>query len=686
MPDTGISLLPLPANALLNPSDPSCETVPRLVDGIRYKYTVVSRIENPDGSLFEHETDPEYSTQDNSPPTQVVITGFSVGEQGRVTLRWQNSSDTISPLDAYRIMRFEEGKDAAFREVKIVPFQAVRIDKPLNYVVKENFRVGDALYLDSLVTATEVPDIIDGAYMISTAMRDRWNESADFLQFRVGVESDIYVAYDNRRLLNGKFPDWLREPHFGPTNQSLESESTKKRLRLHESAAPLPGGTLVTLGGNFSEGTRLETDTPMYVVFVVPREKTPEETSGEITFADDLLGQNSDLDQHTFRYRIDAVDAVGNEAQGAVSSPVIIDFKGRCRPEFEMWSVPETEPRRFGRGTTNTVGLKDPGLNAECDGFRATDSVRFQAMRDAARFFDPGLRQPADSGLVFFDSGWLAVNGPDDLTYTFNFGVSADSVDGHTFFYRAQSKDIYGNESAWSDTVDAIQDALPPGDIGNLSVIPVVSPDCKTANINVSWDAASDRNGSGVSKYQVFRRFDDELDFARIGEVVATETSFRDTPALDSSKVACYRIGSVDNLGFVHNIAQSNWEKCARVQIGPIVNPDTTTGELVVCGNVTGTNRDTVTVRIDGNRDGVLKYTLTVNERRMTIRDPSVRKVRVALSQGDGLYKISAQAEYVTGFFNLLRHVANCPQGHAACPCSKLGCKARSGSHGQHHS
>ncbi len=648
-PDTPTNLLRLPANALLNLSEPSCETVPRLVDGIRYKYTVVSRIENPDGSLVEHKTEPEYSTQDNTPPTQVVVSGFSVDEQGWVTLRWQNSSDTISPLDAYRILRFEEGKDATFREIEVVPFQAVRIVTPLNYVVKENFKAGDALYLDSLVTATRVPDSIDGAYMIRPVMRDRWNESADFLQFRIGVESDIYIAYDNRRLLNGKFPDWLREPHFSPTNKSLESESTKERLRLHESAAPLPGGTLVTLGGNFSEGTRLETDTPMYIVFVVPREETPEETSGEITFADDLLTQNPDLDQHTFRYRIDAIDVAGNEARGAVSSPVIVDFKGRCRPEFKMWSVPETQPRRFGRGTTNTVELKDPGLNAECDGFRATDFVRFQAVRDAARFFDPDLRQPADSGLVFFDSGWLAVNGPDDLTYAFNFGVSADSVDGRTFFYRAQSKDIYGNESAWSDTVDAIQDALPPGDIRNLSVAPVVSPDCKTATVDVCWDAASDRDGSGVAKYQVFRRFEDEPDFAPIGEVLAMETCFRDTPALDSSKVAFYKVGSVDSLDFVHEITQSKWDESARVPIGPIVQPDATTGELVVCGNVTGTNRDTVTIRIDGNRDGVLKYFLTVNGHRTTIRDISRRRFPVALTGGDGLYKITAQAEYESG-------------------------------------
>ncbi|MCG8603637.1 hypothetical protein MJD09_01375, partial [bacterium] len=639
-PLTTIDMRKLAPSALdLTTTDLDRQIVENLSNGVRYDYWVKATL--PDG-VSTLTSDRVHSIQDNTPSPSVAPFDFSVSQHAEVTLRWPVLGDEISFIERYQIFRRQaRPEESDFVEVASLPFFPVSDISPQNYypVAAEK---GGAIYTDAEGTILSVPEELDWSMLIRTSVDDRWNMEEEFLRFELLAESHVYVAID--RDIKPQ-PNWLKDRFTKRfVSPDLILKTTAGNFRVFKSREPLPTGT-VTLGGNFAEGSGINHSEPsMYLVFVKPVGKVlPYASKGEVTFVD-ALGESDDL--KTFQYRIDAIDAAGNVADGVPSPPIILDLHGKCKPKITDWFVFENQAgEQFGEGLSNQICIDDPDLDLECARFRESDSLRFQAVRDSVKFFDSHL--PEDEGLRFFDSGWLPT---DSLCYTFRFGSEdgdLNFVNGHNYIYRVRAKDFHGNLSAWSDTVSAIQDVFPPGDIRNLACEPRIFEECTDGIMKVSWDPAFD-DPSGVASYQVYRKIEEE-DFQLIGVVDDSVTMFADTLGhIRRPAVVHYKVGSTDNLGHVRDIEDSDLEIWKRAPIGPILRPDSL--DVVSCPGFLGTSLDTVRIILAGDSTDVLKYIVTVqgpeSAKEFFIRDTSIDTVAIPLNEGDGTYWITARAEY----------------------------------------
>ena len=375
-------------------------------------------------------------------------------------------------------------------------------------------------------------------------------------------------------------------------------------------------------------------------IFTVPaidgnNEETPYDTI-------DFLGGSTGLEEGlTYYYMARPVDTVGNRGWGLVTNGVIPDSTAPCRPEQRV----DFDYRLFifsaayARGVENRVWAR-----SNCPGDQTADYIRFQVVRDSAKFFDS--EWPTE-GLDIFHSGWLAYSG-DSLGYPFNFlPPNGDTafVNGHQYLYRAQARDEVGNVSQWSYLDSAWQDAFPPVDIGNLTVRPLEMDDDEAPMMKVIWEPAIDHL-SGLKEYHVYRRIGDD-EYSRIA--ATTDTFYIDTRAgLDVREPVCYRIGSEDNVGNIRDYTQTYWEECVRPHIGPHIS----LGCTAVIDDQCYTNRDSVAVIwSDYDRENVISLEVVCSACPDSVyfqSDPDRDSLVIPLGP-DGEYLIKARAHFNDG-------------------------------------
>lgn len=534
----------------------TCRIADEQRHGMTYRYVVQTTGFDENGNTVLFESEPEFSRHDSREPDSVRVRSFFTAPNLDVRLDWDNVDDTGSFVDKYQIIRevdWPPAGDVGIARVEIVgvqPFYPITDIDPPNYypvVARDNV----SLYSDAeSVRIVDIPRQVRGSVMIRTAFRDRWNESKEFLKFWLGEPATIYVAYDR----NSTTPEWLES--FNKLSDVKLRTTTHPNGKLQLWYAKYASGDTVKLGGNFASGSELKRSTVMYVAFVQPDEpdKVPYSSDGPLGFTDTL--SNLNLQQRLrFKYIIDTFDAAGNIAHGPPSRPVAIDPKGECRPEIVAWSDTVVNEQHFSRGNSNEICIKEPALDSDCESFRRTDSLRFQAVRDSLKLFE--LSDFNDT--TFFDSGWIGRDqlrpaADTALCFTFDLlpaGHGPQFVDGHIYHYRVMAKDKNGNLSAWSDTVAARQDNRPPGAIDNFNVASDVRNACRDAVMELNWDAASDRGGSGVAGCTIYRRVvgldDDFIPFDTVGANVTTYIDVLDE--LSESRQVLYKVGCFDTFG-----------------------------------------------------------------------------------------------------------------------------------------
>jgi hypothetical protein len=635
-------------NQLTSSSD--CQVIENLEDGVRYGYFLRSTFLR-DGEFLTLMSDTVYSTQDHLPPPSPALNDFVVDAAGNVTLRWRQPADAVGYVDNYILYR-KPAVASDFVVIDSLPVFPVSDISPQNYF-PVRASTDRSIYLDQDVKLLNVSRVIEGSAMIQTAQRDAWIETDGFLTFRLTRPSTVYIAYDKRTVK----PKWLEDSFRSTRIDVRTTKNPESLLRLWESREVYQPG-VVSLGGNFAEVRGFPFDAPdMCVVFIQPIDTSlPYALDGLVNYTD-ALGIENDL--QSFQYRIDAVDAAGNVSNGQDSPIVILDLAGRCRPNITGWFGFENSPgERFGKGTTNTICIQDPGTQAECSGFRGTDSLRFQAARGNSDLFE--VHRPEDGGTIFFDSGWLAIHDlPKPFCYSFNLlpaGRDANFVNGQNYHYRVQAKDVHGNLSAWSDTVSAIQDAFPPEDIRNLQAVQQFFPGNENGCISLSWQAAVDPI-SGVGLYYVYRS-NDGVSFSLIDSTLAHETSYCDSLSrIGANRVVHYKVTAADRVGNLRRLDDSDQSISLRGLVGPRI--EFSDSGIIECPpGSQAVKKDSVSMRwLDFDNTGVAKYEVEITDaagQKSTIEaTPVATGADVPLAGGDGSYTLRVRAIYGDGRFTI---------------------------------
>ncbi len=654
--------LPIPKSepkqlySLSTNDDVESDVVEQLSSGTLYGYFVKSTISVGQG-LTSLLSDTVFSTQDNSPPSNVDVQSFSVDSEGSVTLRWLPATDDISYIDKYVVLRKNlNDPPGSFQLADTLNVFPVSRISPANYfpVRAEN---RETLYIDSGVKIKYLPELVQGSTLVKTSGKDRWNQQEKFLSFTLNVPSRIYIAMDPRI---EHVPFWVDASfNFVPVRQVKTDRADGRGLDLFESKNVFPAGK-VTFGGNFAEGAIFRDFADlMYVVFVKPEHDIlPFASKSGVVFVDSLSEENN---LKSFLYKIETMDAAGNLSEGNDFGPVILDLHRRCRPIVTHWfDFENSQQQHFARGTTGKIVVQDPQTVAACDGFRSTDSLRFQAVRENVALFSNARQE--DTGVHFFDSGWISIHDlVNPFTYQFHLlpnGKDVNFVNGKTYFYRVRGKDVHGNVSAWSDTVHAVQDAFPPQDISQLTAENEAFENGSDGCIRLRWLPAADPV-SGVKQYVIFRSADAGASFTRIDSVPGTQLTFCDTLSqLAGNDVFQYRIGSTDGVGNIFEFAQSSWEVNIRALRGPTIQP--AANSVIRCSNgLTGVTNDSLLIAWPNfNTSGVSRYEIHIEGPASqtlvkTVNDAQATSFLCPLTFGDGFYHIRVRAFYMNGDITL---------------------------------
>ncbi|GBE27564.1 hypothetical protein BMS3Bbin03_01492 [bacterium BMS3Bbin03] len=282
----------------------------------------------------------------------------------------------------------------------------------------------------------------------------------------------------------------------------------------------------------------------------------------------------------SFAYQVRAVDAVGNEAFGEFSGPMVklpipeitawYDFS---RPDFSWTDF-------YKKGVENIISVKDTRPGNENQILYPPDSIRFQAVRDSLKYFP--IRW--DPGKQFFESryeengkttAWIPLSyfPNDSIKYTFdlsnNGGNDGNYINHHQYHFRVQFKDHFGNYSAWSDTVWERQDVFPPDDIDLQMIKPVVQGDT-AGYMSITWNKPQD-SVTGVAYYFVYRKIGANGAYALID--TTSQITYHDSfDSVGTNQVIYYKVGSVDYVGNQRPMDQIKDEESARCLIGPILN------------------------------------------------------------------------------------------------------------------
>jgi len=472
-------------------------------------------------------------------------------------------------------------------------------------------KLKENLFIDSNIKIQTLPEELVGSTLIKTSIKDRWNQEDSFLTFNLLVPSYIYIAID---LYFNEVPDWLDEDFdFIVLKQIVTDPQSQRGFMLFKSKNIFQPGK-VNLGGNFANGSiSPPIELMMYTVFVKPVDHILPYVSGDTVTYKDFLGFENDL--NTFQYQIETIDAVGNISRGIESTPIILDLSGHCKPNITKWYNYENDShQRFAKGQIKQVSIQNPHLIPQCSNFRATDSLRFQAVREEIVLFDQANK--VDVKGRFFDSGWLSV---DDLQepFSYKFNLLPETkdlnfVNGKKYYYRVRAKDVFNNYSVWSDTVSAIQDVFPPGDINNLTAETEVIENIGDGCIRLNWNHAEDPV-SGIFKYIIYRSEDQGNSFVGVDSLPGSQNTFCDAFSnLNDNKVFYYRVGSMDGVGNIFDFRNSNWEVAIRALKGPVISAPKS--DLIECKNgLVGITNDSILVEWqEFNPDGVNGYEIHI--------------------------------------------------------------------------
>ncbi|MFQ5864178.1 MAG: lamin tail domain-containing protein [bacterium] len=623
--------------------DTVCQTIQNLTENISYGYFVQATLIE-ENKFVELTSDTVFTIQDNSPPAPVRIDSLWINAEGHVTLAWSKSvRDDISFIELYRVFRKESGEDGFQQIFEVTPLVVTDI-VPVNYFASP-LAVGDIFYLDRSVKILSIPPELEGLTWIRTSSKDKWNMSDEFLSFTASDSVRVYLAYDSgARTL----PEWLRE--FSNEQKTIRFSDLPREFDLYFKVFP-PGR--ITLGGNHGPGADFEDRVPnMYAVLVgsIPKE-IENHIDGFYTYVDTL---DESSNGRSLVYKVTAVDAVGNIGEGSESPPITIDYTPPCIPEITEWFVfiDSASGEKYGKELVNTVCIREPSLDPDCQGLFSTDSLQYEAVRDSLKFFDQ--RRPEDVGVRYFNSGWLPL---DSLCHIFGL-LPADQdpnfVNGHEYFYRVRAQDSNGNVSDWSKIESSVQDVFPPSDIKNLIGETKFFANGEDGCIELNWNPAHDPI-SGVASYIIYRSDDGGTTFSAIDTISWQQTTFSDTLSkIGENRIVHYKIGVSDRVGNVRSFGDTGFEESIRALVGPVINADTT--QTVMCNTGTlGITSDNLTVQWpDFNNTDVAGYAVEIlrpdaAKILKVINDPDAKSIDCPLEGGDGLYTIRVQAFYANG-------------------------------------
>ena len=610
-----------PSTAGFSSTDTVSQIVEDLQHGKRYQYYIRSTLKS--GDMVASDT--VYSTQDNDFPGTVTLSETDFDLNGMVILRWNlQDGDEGSFVDRFQVLR-KRASEGEFTPIDTIPARFAMDLEPQS-AYPDFIQAGEPYYPDRPdITLESVPAELQHAAWIRQEYDQRWNMKDQALSWISKDSVRVYIAFDANA---ESLPQWMQS--YGDAGANITFTNLSRELKLYSRDY---GPGRISLGGNYAGGAEFPAlDPMMYAVLVEPLSPEVQQFRfGEYFYRDASL---IDPNGKRYVYKVRAVDAAGNVGEGIPSGELLIDLTPPCIPEFEDWFVfqdPLTG-QKYGRDMANQLCIIDPADLQLCDGLATVDSIQFQVARDSARYFTP--EDDVDRTGLFFDSGWVP-----DYCYTVDFveylqQVSlADSnfVNGHNYLYRVRAKDIHGNMSSWSDTVSAIQDVFPPGDVSNFTGItsgPV---------IQLRWDEAFDA-ASGVDSYQLYRNS------TPIGETDGT--AFEDSIShLQMPGEYLYRIGSTDRVGHVRSPFASSRKVVVRK---PGIHPDSATAKFVLPDTIT-TARDTVNIVIETTGPGVLEQTVYITGPHgldSTVTTHISDTMTVNLPGGNGVYQVSVKQRY----------------------------------------
>ena len=359
-------------------------------------------------------------------------------------------------------------------------------------------------------------------------------------------------------------------------------------------------------------------------------------------------------------YKVRAVDVVSNIGEGIEVGPVIPDASPPLKPIFN-WKInlgydyfDSASGKFFVKGAKNSVWILDPRRGEA--GLKAADSVRFQAAREEAKFFDDKW-QP---GVQFFTSEWLPIQkfALDSIHYTFDFSNGGTNepnfINGHTYLYRVQTKDLVGNLSPWSriddqaNEVKTIPDLFPAEDVPNLMIDVVKGTNATDSYMLIHWDPVNDPV-SGLKEYLVFRKKGTGGTYEMVATVPAqngaSQISYQDSFAsIDTSTTIYYRIGSRDHVGNCRDFDDCAWEVGARCLLGPKVKLQATT--KLINGSLFTTQTKVILDWSGYDLANVIGFVALVNGSQMQV-GASTTQIQVDIHEG--LNRLAVKALFDDG-------------------------------------